>query len=179
MIIFRNVHFHGFFESFQFMMIYTFFGRAFEFFVGIALALVFMNYRIRFRGRHFTMVGFVIIFICILTLSWIKGGLNYAIDHPLGIVVSHFVLPFFGIGLFYWGLLNEETLVSKLLSSNFFRILGNSSYTFYLIHVGVMSSFLMNVSPNPIFLFIALNVLAILIYKYIEQPINLRLRRTV
>ncbi len=41
--IFNGIDFYGFFSNYSFMFIYTFFGRCFEFFCGIALALYFKD----------------------------------------------------------------------------------------------------------------------------------------
>jgi peptidoglycan/LPS O-acetylase OafA/YrhL len=69
-LLFRNVNWYGFFGNFTFMMVYTFFGRCFEFFVGIQLALLVKKRGLKTAGKfNFTYTGFLLIFFCIWIMS--------------------------------------------------------------------------------------------------------------
>jgi len=174
--LFRRISFYGFMDSYSFMFYYTFFGRCFEFFVGIGLAVLFKK-GIVLRGRHFTYLGIIVIAICIYLLSVVKGDYDLGFKTNWGKVINNLILPLFGISLFYYGLLTEKTLVSRLLGSKVFVLLGKSSYVFYLIHGGVIATFLRRFFPANIILFLVLNLLAIILFLLMEKPANNYIRR--
>ncbi|MDH7461837.1 acyltransferase [Chitinophagaceae bacterium 26-R-25] len=170
--IFKNVDFYGFFNSNQLMLQTTFFGRSCEFFVGIFLALMMRKRKETNLSNWgvFTYAGMVIIIVHIVALAIVKT--NY--HGESGVFLYHFIcnfsLPVLGISSFFWGLLTERSLVSKLLSSGLFQILGKSSYVFYLIHVGIVAVVLSKINASPFFLFIALNIVSIVLFKLAEEP---------
>ena len=116
--------------------------------------------------------------LSIFILSMLKGNYDYGIRHPLGKVINTLVLPLIGICPFFYGLLRENSIISKMLSSKLFLLLGKSSYVFYLIHMGVFSLLLRKFTSNYLLIFISLNILAIILYKYVEEPVNLYIRNT-
>jgi peptidoglycan/LPS O-acetylase OafA/YrhL len=175
-MIFSKVNFHGFFSSFEFLFNYTFLGRCSEFFIGVALALIFKHGLIKTNFRYFTYVGFIGIGLCIYLISLCKGNNDFGIRHPVGKLINTFMLPLLGILPFYYGLLKEKTFISKILSSNLFELLGRSSYTFYLIHMGIFSIVLHKITTSYILIFLVLNIMSILLYKYIEEPLNTTIR---
>ena len=205
-LIFKNVNWHGFFGNFTFMMLFTFFGRCFEFFVGVQLARYMLkNGFERANKVNFTSLGFATIFICVLVMAlqpvikpWHAG-----LETPVGIIINNYVLCI-AIALLFFGLLTETTMLKKVLANPFFELLGKSSYIFYLIHLGWLYN-LVNAglnklndtvysfydkmgldwhSPfeyetlNLIYSFVLLNALAILLYKCIEEPLNLFIRKS-
>jgi peptidoglycan/LPS O-acetylase OafA/YrhL len=205
-LIFRNVNFYGFFGNFTFMMLFTFLGRCFEFFAGIMLALYLKkNGFERSNGIKFTYVGFAMIFICVYIMSVlpILPGNGFGQQHPFGIITNNYLLAI-SISLFFFGLLTETTVMKKVLSNKFVELLGKSSYIFYLIHLGFMHNILHNGlnnlndkvyqwydklgvdwrSPfefeqlNIVYIFILLNIISIILYKNIEEPVNLAVRRS-
>ena len=91
--------------------------------------------------------------------------------------VNNFLLPVVGIAPFFYGLIKEKTLFSKLLSSTFVVLLGQSSYVFYLIHIGFFRTFLISITTNYIFIFLALNAIAIILYLFVEKPLNYYIRK--
>jgi peptidoglycan/LPS O-acetylase OafA/YrhL len=176
-VIFQKINFYGFMGEMNFMLLYTFLGRSTEFFLGIFLALHYKQRpHIGFHGLY-TYIGIFIIFLMIYILNSLKGDLSYGLHHPLGIVVNNILLPAFGICIFFWGLLTEKTLLSKILGSKLFEMLGKSSYIFYLIHMGLISIVIGKTVGNQLSLFILLNILSCLLYHYIEEPINKFLRK--
>jgi peptidoglycan/LPS O-acetylase OafA/YrhL len=205
-LIFRNVTWYGFFGNFTFMMLYTFFGRCFEFFVGIKLALM-----IRKKGSErknnlrFTYIGFFSIFFCVWMMSLlpIPAGWTAGLHNPLGIIINNYCLPI-AIATFFYGLITEITAMKKLLATPFVELLGKSSYIFYLVHLGYMYNFIhMGLdklndktfslydqwglswrSPfeydwlNIIYAFILLNIVSIILFKFIEEPLNHFIRKS-
>jgi len=76
-----------------------------------------------------------------------------------------------------YGLIVEKSLINKLFSTTIFQILGKSSYAFYLIHVGFISYFTSNYFHTPLIVhFVIIIVLSILLYYFIENPMNKLIR---
>ncbi len=183
-LFFSKIDFYGFFSSFEFMFNYTFFGRCLEFFIGISLAVIYKyDLPLLKRFKHYTYAGIIGIIISLILLTTLKGDLDFGIRHPMGIIVNTLFLPTFGIFMLYYGLLKERTLISKILSNKLFVLIGKSSYIFYLIHMGIFVSALRRLgitSVNPfsyLLIFIILNIISIVMYKYIEVPLNVFIRR--
>ncbi|HUS00834.1 MAG TPA: acyltransferase [Chitinophagaceae bacterium] len=175
--IFGNINFYGFFGSNDLMFNYTFFGRAFEFFIGITLAVIYKQKLLRTTKISFTYIGLLMILISVYGLTLFKGDFDYGIRHPFGKFINTFFLPLFGVAFFYLGLLREKTIVSKLLATNLFVLLGKSSYIFYLIHIGIFATLIYRLIPNDFILFLLINILSVLMFKYIEDPLNLYIRK--
>lgn len=182
--LFSKIDFHGFFSSFDLLFNYTFFGRCTEFFIGISLAVIYkLDLPFLKRFNYYTYTGILGIIISLSWLATLRGDFHYGIGHPLGKLVNTLFLPTFGIFMLFYGLLKERTLISKILSHKLFVLLGKSSYIFYLIHKGIFVSALGKLgitSTNPfsyVLIFIALNIISILMYKYMEEPLNIYIRR--
>jgi peptidoglycan/LPS O-acetylase OafA/YrhL len=205
-LIFRNINFHGFFGNFTFVLLYTFFGRCFEFFVGVQLAKIVLKKglerKIKFK---FTYPAFIMIFVCVLVMAlqpiikpWPAG-----LETPVGIFTNNYVLCIC-VAFFYYGLLTEDTLFKRFLALPFIELLGKSSYIFYLIHLGWMQKLIASGinhlndyvfslydrwgvdwhSPfeynwlNLLFVFIVLNAVSVTLFKLIEEPLNHYIRRS-
>jgi peptidoglycan/LPS O-acetylase OafA/YrhL len=168
---------YGLMETNQFMFLYTFFGRGTEFMVGLGLAMFFKNKGEVLKTKFVTYIGifFIVIFICCIVR--LGNGQYSGLGHPFGILINNLLLPLFGIALLFWGLLTEKTIVSKVLGSKLFVLLGKSSYIFYLIHFGFIQIFLHKFFQNSFLIFICLNILSIILFTYIEDPLNHYLRR--
>ncbi|MBK0378080.1 acyltransferase family protein [Mucilaginibacter segetis] len=206
-LIFRNVNWYGFFGNFTFMMLYTFFGRCFEFFVGIQLALIIKKKQplVANGSKGITYLGFFLIFFCVWIMSIlpIPKGEIAGLQNPLGVVTNNYLLAT-SIALFFYGILTETTILKKILSNKFVELLGKSSYIFYLIHLGYMYDFLHSSfdwlndyvfdlydkwgvdwnSPfqydnlNVLYAFLILNAVSILLFKLIEEPVNHYIRKS-
>lgn len=171
-IIFIQKKEGGFFGSYNFMFLYTYFGRCAEFFIGIALAIFFTKKQNTIKTNWCTYTGIVIIIFCIYALSLVKGDNKFGINTMTGVLINNFILPLFGVAVLFWGLLTEETLISKLLSGRLFILLGKSSYTFYLIHMGFMFS-LLSLFIYSIWLnFLLLIILSIVLFILVEEPLH-------
>lgn len=205
-LIFRDVNWHGFFGNFTFMMLFTFLGRCFEFFVGIQLA----RYVIKkdFNRTHklnFTYFGFALIFVCVfimalqpITKPWAAG-----LESPIGIITNNYILCI-AVAFFFYGIITEKTIFKSILANPFVELLGKSSYIFYLIHLGWIYTLLHSGfnslndwtfsvydkwgvdwhspfeydSLNLLFTFIVLNAISITLFKFIEEPMNHYIRKS-
>lgn len=165
-----------FFESFHFLFIATFFGRCFEFFAGIKLAL-WMKQNKQAKTlilKHCTLLGAILIFICLLVMDTIRQNsqVDFASSSPLGLIVNNLFLPV-GVCFLLWGLIKEKTIFSKMLSTSIVRLLGRASYVFYLIHAGILADFITKFSANSLLVkFIELQFLAIMLFWFVEKPVN-------
>ncbi|WP_324671591.1 acyltransferase [Hymenobacter sp. GOD-10R] len=175
-----QLHHHGLFGNFKFVLLYTFFGRCFEFYAGMQLAFWYRQDRIRrysFPGL-LTSLGLVVMAAALGGMVWTKGGYSYGQEHPFGAALNNVVLPG-GIVTFFAGLLTEPTWLRRFFASSPLQLLGKSSYVFYLIHMGFIQKWLAtNWTENSGKLFVILNILAIVLYYAVEQPLNRLLRRT-
>ncbi len=204
--IFRDVNWHGFFGNFTFVLVFTFFGRCFEFFVGVQLArYVLKNGFKRTNKISFTYGGFIMIFVCVFVMAlqtpiapWLAG-----LETPVGIITNNYALCIM-VAFFFYGILTEETRFKKLLATPFVELLGKSSYIFYLIHLGWMYNVISGgfnqlndyiftlydkwqkdwISPfqydwvNLLLIFIVLNAVSICLFKLIEEPLNHAIRKS-
>ncbi|GAB3928306.1 acyltransferase family protein [Mucilaginibacter myungsuensis] len=205
-LIFRNVNWYGLFGNFTFMMLYTFFGRCFEFFVGMFLALQLLNKGFgRTNNIRYTYIGFVSIFALVAVMSRlpIPDGAVAGLQHPVGIILNNYFIAA-AIALFFYGLLTEDTSMKSALALPFVELLGKASYIFYLIHLGYIYIFFHNwfdqlnekafnlydkwgvdwPSPfqfgllNLLYGFIILNIISIILFKFIEEPLNHYIRKS-
>jgi peptidoglycan/LPS O-acetylase OafA/YrhL len=205
-LIFRNIDWYGFFGNFTFMMLYTYFGRCFEFFVGIQLALLVHKKGLERTNKiPYTYIGFIAIFVCVAIMSrlTIPMGWSAGLHSPFGIVTNNYILPVC-IATFFYGLITEGSNMKKVLANPFVELLGKSSYIFYLVHLGYMYAMIRNtfnflnewvfslydkwevdwVSPfqydslNLLYAFIVLNCISILLFKFIEEPLNNYIRKS-
>lgn len=205
-LIFSNFNFYGFFGNFTFMFLYTFLGRCVEFFIGMGLALIILKADEADRKTPlFTILGILGIAGSIVIMACLPlDGREYGVYHPFGIFTNNVVLPI-GIALFYFGVIKEASIVRKFLSTGTMQLLGKSSYIFYLIHIGVIANFTRewtrtgvdalynwletkeyywlaeNLNDSVLFIgtvFIILNLVSIFLYKIIEEPVNLYIRKS-
>ena len=146
-----------------------------EFFAGIGLAYIMLKKQFPISTRYTTWFGLAIIAIYLLGKRYVVPYFDIKTDFGRFIEMSF--LSIFGIVPLLWGLIHEKTFVQKILGSNIFILLGKSSYIFYLIHMGVIAnSIYNNITTNKFLLFLILNLLSILIFKFIEEPVNVFIR---
>lgn len=205
-LIFSHVDWYGFFSNFPFVMLFTFFGRCFEFYVGVQLARIVLNKGFERTNKIvYTYLGFVLIFLCVLVMAFqpIPKGWNAGVESTTGIIVNNYFLCI-AVALFFYGILTEQTALKKVLALPFVELLGKSSYIFYLIHLGWLynlvhsgtnwlNDYVFNLydkwgvdwhSPfendklNLLYAFILLNAIAIFLFKTIEEPLNHFIRKS-
>ncbi len=177
--IFNGIDFNGFMKSINFMLDFTFFGRVIEFFVGIALALLIRNNKFNLKFQGFTYLGIFGIIFIICALVSLKVGTGFGVDTTFGKVINTFFLPVFGIAPLFLGLIKEKTILQQFFSTKIILLLGKSSYIFYLIHLGIFVTILNIISSNQGFIFIALNVISVILYLYLESPLNKIIRKNI
>lgn len=158
-----SVKCYGFFANLDFLFSFTFFGCCLEFAMGMVLAYL-LNTKQQFSFKHFTLAGVISIFILLIALTF------YHKTTWQGIIFNNYVLPVAICSLFL-GLIQEHTYLRRVLETKALSLLGKSSYTFYLIHMGVIQLFISKyVSRNEWVYFLLLNALAIALYKLVEEP---------
>jgi peptidoglycan/LPS O-acetylase OafA/YrhL len=180
--IFSHISFHGFFGSFQLLFEYTFFGRCFEFYTGMLLAMyVKKKAAVHFPpGRPFcTSAGIAWIILCVSGLA-VNTHMHFR-SQPgffllIETLINNFLLPP-GIALLYYGLITERSLLQRLLGTALFLALGKSSYVFYLIHVPFFAYLYFNFGEHPIPVFLLMELIAWLMYISMEKPLNHLIRR--
>jgi peptidoglycan/LPS O-acetylase OafA/YrhL len=179
-LFFKAFPFQGFFSDFHFLFVGTFFGRCFEFFMGILLAVALKNSQMMRsqKGSSYTFLGLAGIFFLVLMKETCNlFQVPHASSHPVGVIVHNFLMPVFAI-MFFYGLIVERTLVQRLFSSRLMILFGKSSYVLYLIHAGLIAGFLTRwIGSNIFVVFIALQLLSIAIYYLFELPANKFIRR--
>ena len=149
----------------------------FQFFVGMALALIINKKHFeKVHFKYFTFLGFFFIILYIFTKQDIREFINFKNDFNRALELLTIAL--FGIAPLLYGLIFEKTFIQKILSSKLMILLGKSSYIFYLIHKGFIPILFNDyISENKLFLFIFLNILSILMFHYLEEPINNYIRK--
>jgi hypothetical protein len=170
--IFTWFPFHGFFENSSFMLRYTCFGRSFEFFIGMAMALMYRKYGRSGNGFWITASGITGILICVVFMARLKGDFEFGFLHPSGLWIHNLLLPTIGFAPLIWGLITEKNTLVLALSLKTVQILGKSSYALYLLHLGIFHSLLSRISENTLFLFPAMVILSLLIWFYVEEPLH-------
>lgn len=147
-----------------------------EFFAGIGLAVLIVKNNITFRYRWVTFFGIAIIIYYLLDKPFFPKIFNLRAD--IGRFSDMAFLSIFGIAPLLWGLINEDTWISKILGNPIMVLLGKSSYIFYLIHKGFVPIFINDyISDNKLVIFILLNILSVILFHYIEEPLNHYIRK--
>jgi len=180
-LVFKNFYFYGLFSPLRFTLLYTFFGRVFEFFIGIVLALTYRKSAtfLFFKNKYLwkTLLGSLGIVATIILLGMVKGDVKYGLWTSWGIVLNNWILPCF-IALFYAGLITENSWLKKILATKLLVLLGKSSYSFYLLHYGVFYMLISKyISKDIIVLFVLINLLSIAFFYLVEEPLNNKIRK--
>jgi peptidoglycan/LPS O-acetylase OafA/YrhL len=166
----------------------TFFGHFAEFFAGVWLALYVTRLeragQLHLQGSRLTLAGLVA--VSALCLAMVLIYRHPPPRAPAAIVlINNFLIPA-PIALLYCGLIREDTALSRALSGGLSRLLGRSSYSFYLLHVLVidyLSAPLLRAFPGyrpslVLGTFAVTWALAIGLFLYYEEPVNLAIRRS-
>jgi peptidoglycan/LPS O-acetylase OafA/YrhL len=169
-------------ENLAFTVSYSFFGRFSEFLFGVGLAIVLQRAKYIHRIPMLTYTGVILFAFGIYTLMQIKNfyHVNYGTSHPLGVIVNNLYLPV-GICIIFTGLIKERTIISTILASKFFSILGRSSYALYLIHISfiqvvLLSFFNIKTIPGALAMLVSLLVIALALHYFVEEPTNRKIR---
>ena len=149
-----------------------------EFFAGIGLGLLFLKTKnqVKFKSGIFTFLGLLVITAYLFSRPYFATIFDLKSD--FGRFIEMGLLSILGIAPLLWGLIQEKTVISKLLSHQFMVLLGKSSYIFYLIHKGFIPIFINDyISDNKLIIFILLNIVSIVLFTYIEEPLNHYIRK--
>jgi peptidoglycan/LPS O-acetylase OafA/YrhL len=168
--VFPNITYKGFLQDYDFVINYTFLGRSFEFVSGFLLSY-FLN-KFTFKRKMFTYFGAAAILLSCFLLYSAKGSHEVGVLTLTGQMINNYFLPLFGIVPLIYGLIKEETFLSKMLSTKLFERLGKSSYVFYIIHMGIIQNFITKYTQSYLLLYILILIISWLVYKYIEEPLN-------
>jgi peptidoglycan/LPS O-acetylase OafA/YrhL len=176
----------GFLQTPGFVLSTTFFGHFAEFFAGVWLALHVTRLeaagRLRAPGARRTLAGLAA--VAALSLAMLRLYRQAPLDAHAIVLINNFLLPA-PIALLYCGLIREDTVLARALSGGLARLLGRSSYSFYLLHMLVIGSLgvpLLRAFPGyrPALVlgtFAATWALAIGLFRGYEEPMNLAIRR--
>jgi peptidoglycan/LPS O-acetylase OafA/YrhL len=184
----QAINFKQFFSPFLFMFYYTFFGRCFEFFAGMWLARFLMKRESEGKPpqtRFVTWLGIAgaAVSIYVMSLQQPQSAfMGVGLFTPIGGVLNNFILPIC-YAMIYYGLIVEQTWLRRFLASDMMVLLGKSSYIYYLIHMGLVEAIVERIAPDfrtwhgAIIQFILLNLIAIVLFKFIEDPLNHWIRK--
>ncbi len=168
---------HGFMADEQFMRVYTFFGLSATFYAGAGMAIAWMRYRDRIKGRGFTWLGGGVILTYMVACTVLKGAIPFAVQHPLAYAASMTLLPTLGFAALLWGLMTETTWLSRFLGTKAMVALGESSLSFYLIHMGVLSGWLSTLTQSVLLICVVATALGLVLNRLVERPLDRWIRR--
>jgi peptidoglycan/LPS O-acetylase OafA/YrhL len=172
-----QVQYHGLFGNLGFMCGYTLFGRCLEFLLGAWIAMNLERLQVFQSVPHKTYMGLLGMAASLVIFDGLKGGTAFYLGvlSPAGVLLNNLILPFW-IGLFYLGLLQDDSYLKRILSTSLLQLLGKASYAFYLIHLGFIATYLTSRNITGVWFFLALDGIAIALFKLVEEPINHWLR---
>lgn len=173
------------FDKMQLLFEFNYFGRCFEFFAGAFLAVFVLKGK---KLKPFTRP----VYTAFGLLSYIAGLLAIALTSAkeseirctAHILITNYSLPL-SLLFFYYGLINERTVISKALSSGAMIFSGKVSYAFYILHIPVTvwaASLGYQHKDNNwhvIVLLLVTYLLASLLYLFYERPLNIKIRKLV
>jgi peptidoglycan/LPS O-acetylase OafA/YrhL len=170
-LVFRNIQFHGFMNQLSYIFITTYFGRVFEFAIGMLLAMKVIKHSVKISNATWVGgIGFLLAFACQVVLNFSTGV--FAIQTVTGFAINSLVISA-SVAVLMLGLLSEETVIKRLLGNNLLVILGKSSYTLYLLHFGMVGYLIRRfISSHFIVELIMTYILSILLWYFIEEPCN-------
>jgi len=193
-VLLRTVGFrlqwYNLFYDRSFVLFYTFFGRCFEFFVGIFFARLFLKWEKGSLNRprlpkFMTLTGFVGIFACLCFMIYYVRPRGQFFGAS-GMLLLNGIMPLF-IGCLIFGLVHEQTIIKRFLSTRTFGLLGKTSYAFYLLDMTFFMTYLSPYYVNNIVgsggvmsvvaKFLVMILIAIALYFVVENPFNYIIRR--
>ena len=175
-------------HTYNFVFSVTFFGHFFEFFCGIFLALIILKHEkkdtIFLKGYKWTTLGFFGIALAIGILLF-SNNMNDPGRSVQFYLINNFILPV-PIATLYYGLICERTWAYRFLSTKIMRLLGRTSYAFYLVHMIIIESlaipFLLPLAKGcynlyVLLTFLLVQLIALLIFVFYEEPLNIFIRK--
>jgi peptidoglycan/LPS O-acetylase OafA/YrhL len=169
----------SYFYPISFLLNGTLAGQSFLFFSGLLLAKFIKEKNYFKQIPYKTWLGVSGILLVIFILICLQQNIyDQGNNHFFGIFLQIFILPIF-ISFLLWGLIVERNYLQILLSSRLMVLLGNASFSFYLIHISYFNLKLKNYIFFPDRNFVLLWGISILLYTFIEKPIYLFIRKRI
>jgi peptidoglycan/LPS O-acetylase OafA/YrhL len=136
----------------------------------------------RLQGSRYTIAGLA--GVSVLAAAMIIVYRRIPLNFSATILINNFLIPF-PIALLYWGLIRENTLLSRLLSGRTAGLLARGSYCFYLLHTLIIDYVSLPLLASwggyrPLYViltFIFAWIVSILLFFLYEEPVNLFIRR--
>jgi peptidoglycan/LPS O-acetylase OafA/YrhL len=171
-----HVPVYRFMESVRFMIGFTYFGRATEFVMGVALAVWLRRQPAERRTGYFTLIGGVAIVAIMACSQYLIGGMDSHPNEAAWAVsagaMQLLALPFF-VALLLAGLVREQSLLRRVLETNAAQWLGKASYVFYLIHGGPYNDAFTTYVTHNTWVRLAVGIaVSLALYKWVEHPLN-------
>lgn len=179
-----HLNLNSYFYPFEFVINGTFMGQASLFVIGMLLAKYISQPALPLsqwvnKIHHKTLIGGLSLLAIIVFFAFSQKDLfDQSNMHGLGVVIQLSILPL-AIALFIWGLIVEDSIIRRLLSTRLMVLLGNSSFAFYLIHISYVNIKLKKYITLFDRNFTLLWVLSIGIYLLFEKPIYDLLKRLI
>jgi len=147
-------------------------GRSSEFLCGMILATAVKSTSAwLIKIPYKTMLGFLGMFLSMYIIGFFQQDIyHHGYDNPIGMLLSKTILPL-SMMVLLAGLIYEKTQLQRILGSKFLVLLGNASFSFYLIHISYVNLKLKDWFLLPDRNFIVLWMISIILYKYLESPI--------
>lgn len=161
---------HGFFHENKFTYFADFFGGIFLFFI--------LKKGTYLQNTKYlkTVFGIIMLFLYCYYRSAVRQ--HYEINYDFLRFLDLSFVSLFCIVPFFWGLATENNFITRILSTRFFTFMGQSSFSFYLIHKGFIAILLHEyVSSNFAIIFVIINILGALLFHFVEEPLNLGIRK--
>lgn len=156
---------------FDFVLMGTFAGQSVFFAAGILLSYYAVSFQKMPFKKHATTiggVGFLITLYCIGLFQ--ESRVDHGTNHWQGKLLFFCIVPVFIVILFQ-GLMTQRTYLQRFLSSKGMMVLGNASFSFYLVHISYANLKLKSLVFFPDRNFILLWIVSILLYYGFEKPI--------
>lgn len=130
--------------------VYSYFGRAPEFLIGMGAALYVESLE-RYRFERFEYWLVFLFALIVLYLSYCNEG-SYGAYTSVGFGVHGLLLPCC-VAAFLVACESSKSLLNNLLSSTLFQFFGRISYSLFLLHYGFLAMLLFNMLEQNILLF--------------------------
>jgi peptidoglycan/LPS O-acetylase OafA/YrhL len=171
-LVAQPFHRFGFFASYSFMLSITFFGHCIEFLAGMYTALLVLRPGKTTTSTLYTWFGLFWVAGVISTRVFVKTPSILSEERVMLLVFLDKIAFVLGVCSLFYGLVKEQTMLSRVLASKPFEAMGKASYAFYLIHLGILSQFLqLHVTQNVWLCFIITNLVALGLYQWVERPL--------
>lgn len=146
--------------------------RLFDFSTGILLALIFIE-----KSNRTTINKTLFTFMEFLSLLLLLGALLISVGLDVGTVGGVYFVPTWCILIYTFA--HQGGILSKALSKKLPVYLGEISFSFYMIHLLIISYFSylnLDKTVNFFICFVLSLLLSAMIFKYYEEPLRKRIR---